>query len=112
MPQRDPFPLGYTLNEAGQIVENWSRQIRREGKPAALDIADRFGAEAAIDALMGPHRPCRGDDVEVWIKRMRDRIDPNKGRAFRAIDELLDRYRECSDYGLSLRPEDDHLGDP
>jgi hypothetical protein len=29
-----------------------------------------------------------------------------------AVDALLDRYRECADYGLSLRAEDEGAGDP
>lgn len=54
------------------------------------------------------HEPCRGDDVEAWLKRERDGGEARCN----VIDQLLDRYRECSDYGLSLRPEHDELGDP
>ncbi len=57
------------------------------------------------------HLPQRGDDVEEWLRRMRDRLPPATGRRY-AINALLDRYRECSDYGLTLRPEDDGAGDP
>lgn len=57
--------------------------------------------------------PTRGDDVEAWIKRCRDAWNRTGERPeFRAIDWMLDRYRECADYGLSLRPEDDERGDP
>jgi hypothetical protein len=61
------------------------------------------------------HQPRRGDDVEAWIKRMRDAV-PMGGEeeAWMAggLDRLLDRYRKCADYGLTLRPEDDGRGDP
>ncbi len=57
------------------------------------------------------HRPRRDDDVETWLKRMRDRNSSHPEYPH-AIDGLLDRYRECADYGLTLRPEDDSLGDP
>lgn len=46
---------------------------------------------------------------------MRDRYDPDAAvlrHPYVIVDRLLDRYRECSDYGLTLRPEDDELGDP
>jgi hypothetical protein len=58
------------------------------------------------------HRPRRGDDVEVWLTRMRDRLGSQGEQQLRALTALLDRYRECSDYGLTLAPEDDQLGDP
>jgi hypothetical protein len=76
------------------------------------------------------HRPHRGDDVEAWLKRKRDELNAEIERlnaarnseAARmavmrfsgrdALDDLLDRYRECSDYGLSLRAEDEGAGDP
>lgn len=32
--------------------------------------------------------------------------------SWEAINDLLARYRECADYGLTLRPEDDGKGDP
>ena len=57
--------------------------------------------------------PHRGDDVENWLKRMRDKVqgDYSEHTAYQVIEKLLTRYRECSDYGLTLRPEDDSLGD-
>lgn len=57
-------------------------------------------------------RPVRGDVVEKWLVRQRDRWNRTGERPeFQAIDAMLDRYRECSDYGLTLRPEDDEAGD-
>ena len=55
------------------------------------------------------HQPRRGDDVETWLKRQRDRSGTRD--RWLAVDALLDRYRECADYGLTLRPEDDEGGD-
>jgi hypothetical protein len=56
------------------------------------------------------HRPQRDDDVAAWLKRERDRARGTKD--YDPIDGLLDRYRECADYGLTLRPEDEGKGDP
>jgi hypothetical protein len=58
-----------------------------------------------------PHKPMRGDDVELWLKRQREQFG-RMSHQWRVVNELLDRYRWCSDYGLTLRPEDDHRGDP
>lgn len=62
------------------------------------------------------HQPQRGDDVEAWLRRRRNlyagRATIADGYRFEALDALLDRYRECSDYGLSLEREDDERGDP
>lgn len=64
------------------------------------------------------HQPQRGDDVERWLRRMRSAYDPRCSASRRdrlgweIIDDLLNRYRECSDYGLTLRPDDDEAGDP
>lgn len=63
-----------------------------------------------------PHRPFREDDVEAWLKRMRDMqpigVSIDDDASWEAINDLLARYRECADYGLTLRPEDDGKGDP
>lgn len=59
------------------------------------------------------HRPQRGDDVEAWLRRWRDRqLGNGEEAAYLAIDKMLDRYRECADYGLTLRPADKEAGDP
>lgn len=69
--------------------------------------------------LSQPYRPRREDAVARWLKRMRDhfgaqdRLDevtPEAGELkwrWGTIDGLLDRYRECADFGLSLEPDDD-----
>lgn len=57
------------------------------------------------------HQPRRDDEVAAWFKRMRDFLPPDSEQ-YQAVDRLLDRYRECSDYGLTLLPEDDERGDP
>lgn len=66
------------------------------------------------------HTPRRDDDVAEWLKRKRDDLSPVQmmtgggeitSPVWRAVDDLLNRYRECADYGLSLRPEDDEHGD-
>lgn len=57
------------------------------------------------------HAPNRGSEVEAWLRRMRDGF-AEYGPAWGAVDLLLDRYRECSDLGLTLKPEDDERGDP
>jgi hypothetical protein len=56
------------------------------------------------------HYPRRDDQVAEWLKRMRDKNSYASERF--AINVLLDRYRECADYGLSLSEEDDEHGDP
>lgn len=72
---------------------------------------------ARLDALATrvPHAPQRGDDVEAWLRRMRNRfggwVTAAERERFEAVDGLLNRYRECADYGLTLRPEDDDHGD-
>lgn len=64
------------------------------------------------------HRPQRGDDVDAWLERQRDHyagrraVSPLAGSRCVVCQELLNRYRECADYGLTLRPEDDERGDP
>lgn len=61
------------------------------------------------------HRPHRDDDVATWLERRRDALDPRNATdniAWMTIDRLLERYCECADYGLTLRPEDDTEGDP
>jgi hypothetical protein len=69
-------------------------------------------AHEALDAPASAHLPRRDDDVARWLKRMRDAWSQGgECSESRAIDTLLDRYRECADYGLTLRPEDDEAGD-
>lgn len=52
--------------------------------------------------MIKPYQPKRGDDVELWLKRQRDMWNRTGERPeFQAIDTMLDRYRECADYGLS-----------
>jgi hypothetical protein len=62
------------------------------------------------------HYPRRGDDVEAWLVRMRDNqplgISIDDDAPWHALNDLVDRYRECADYGLTLRPEDASSGDP
>lgn len=79
-------------------------------------------AERLKDLLTGRFQPRRDDAIARWLKRMRDKTESlpettelyehtkrvNRG----AINGLLDRYRECAAYGLSLEPEDDEKGDP
>lgn len=57
------------------------------------------------------HKPARGDDFEQWLRRERDALQEHTIH-WMVVDQLLDRYRERADYGLSLREEDDHKGDP
>ena len=66
------------------------------------------------------YKPHRDDDVAAWLKRMRDQyqggwpsgVTLEQRACYEAINEMLNRYRECADYGLTLRPEDDKHGDP
>jgi hypothetical protein len=83
----------------------------------AADNIERGFTGVTSDHEYSAHRPVRGDDVEAWIKRMRDNYNANQGHApsdysYRALDRLLDRYRECSDCGLTLLVEDDERGEP
>ena len=80
--------------------DDWRGQARK-----LLDIA--FGSE------IPRHQPKRGDDVEAWLQHRRNVWGNLRAHAEAwAIDRLLDHYRECADYGLSLLPEDDGKGDP
>lgn len=55
---------------------------------------------------MTVHLPRRGDDVEAWLVTQRDTWNRTGERPeFRAIDGMLDRYRECADYGVALDGE-------
>lgn len=60
--------------------------------------------------------PERGDAVERFLKRHRDRyskhLDPNGAVAHDAIDDMLDRYRELADCGYALDQEDRLLSLP
>lgn len=40
--------------------------------------------------------------MEAWIKRHRDRFNQVQGREWRAIDDLLDDYRDHADTGTPL----------
>lgn len=95
-----PLPEGARCNSG---VHQGPDTIGTEG----TENDTRPHAVRSIDLV----RPTRGDEMELWLKRMRDKRSAN-GVAYNTIDQLLDRYRECSDYGLSLRPVDDERGDP
>lgn len=66
----------------------------------------------AIAAVLGPrrepHRPCRGSDVEAWLRQARDRHDFR----FDAIDSLLADYRLRADVGAYLDTPADEIGPP
>lgn len=47
------------------------------------------------------HRPMRGDDVAVWLRGQREEY-PRGSRAWLALDEALDCYREHADTGTPL----------
>jgi hypothetical protein len=102
------------VNDAGEVADD----SVTEDQDTAQEMADEFNADES------PHRPRRGDDVETWLKRKRDELSaaaqmdfpPNVIERYdwmaRGANDLLDRYRECADYGLTLRVEDDGRGDP
>jgi hypothetical protein len=50
---------------------------------------------------MPDHHPRRGDQVEAWIKARRDEWDYDT-HSWRALNDLLDDYRDAADFGLSL----------
>lgn len=55
------------------------------------------------------HQPRRGDDVETWLKRERDKHVDNDGNElpyYWPIDDLLDDYRLHSDTGVPLLSEE------
>lgn len=91
----------------------WWLAPRAEGVAAWLDEAGRRVAPERVPPDdHGVHRPRRGDDVEAWLERARDAYKRVGPTSWLPLDRLLDRYRECADYGLTLRPEDDGAGDP
>ena len=53
------------------------------------------------------HEPERGSEVEQWIKHRRDSFGATDGGEnppeWRALDDLLDSYREMADAGLSIK---------
>lgn len=57
-------------------------------------------------------KPRRKDDVDLWLKRMRDGKYARSDFGYVVVNRLLDRYRECADYRLTLKPQDDQRGDP
>lgn len=91
---------------------------RRVTNPDGSDGAS-FDLVGRVEALLsGRFQPRRDDAVARWLKRARDKQTnserpdfPKHGMArvmaYEVIDSLLDRYRECSDFNLSLEPEDD-----
>lgn len=58
------------------------------------------------------HQPYRGDDVEVWIRRERDKYkdfryyDICANASYFALDNLLDDYRLHADTGVPLLSEE------
>lgn len=65
-------------------------------------------------SLTAGHLARRGDDVEAWLKRWRNR-HPNKGvwaAAWHAIDNMLDDYRLHADTGTPLGEDVRELEDP
>lgn len=65
------------------------------------------------DDLIVVHVPCRGSDVETWIKRWRERHRGTNhlySGAWWAIDKMLDDYREHAATGtfLFVDVEDPH----
>lgn len=88
-------PIGYSYDR----LVSWSEINRVPPEPKVADVEPEI-----------PYYPHRGDDVAEWLKRYRDRFFLD-GERWRAVDQLLERYRECSDYGLTLKPEDDDKGD-
>lgn len=68
-------------------------------------------AEALADSALRPLAPERGDDVEAWIKRERDKHDRygdgTPDWMWCALDNLLDNYREHADTGTPLGVEVD-----
>jgi hypothetical protein len=65
------------------------------------------GTSEADDRYVTGHRPRRGSDVDLWIKRHRDSRLSNGQRttAWHAFDDLLDDYRDHADTGVPLDRE-------
>lgn len=55
--------------------------------------------------------PQRGDDVEAWIRRFRDRIDPTRV-SWGVVDDLLDDYRLHADTGTPLTEDASEGNEP
>lgn len=97
----------------GAAHKVWEGDPNEFGFGFWLDASYLKWCRADLMRGVDEHRPRRGDDVEEWLKRRRDAWNRTGERPeFHALDSLLDRYRECADYGLTLRPEDDEQGDP
>lgn len=59
-----------------------------------------------------PHLPTRGDEVEAWIKRARDRHSRAwqhnlSFHSWNTLDFLLDEYRLRADMGMGMGPMED-----
>jgi hypothetical protein len=72
------------------------------------DSGIREGLTAVL-AMPHPHTPCRGSDVEAWLKRKRDGWPQGGGDygngGWAAVDMLLDDYRLHADTGVPLGDE-------
>ena len=56
------------------------------------------------------YQPCRGSDVELWLRRTRDKY-PVTSPGWFVLDDLLEDYRLCADTGDSLVSEREGLED-
>lgn len=83
--------------------------VRRTGDATATDggfantgvmTARQYVDMERLPGVVRDRLPRRGDAVEAWIKRTRD--EWANGDAYRALDGLLDDYRDHADTGTSL----------
>ena len=69
------------------------------------DVCDEYRVIVPFEE--NDHAPERGSEVERWIKHWRDNFGATGGGEnppeWRAIDDLLDSYRDMADAGLSIK---------
>jgi hypothetical protein len=76
------------------------------GQDRVAAYLDLIAVRCNVDVFAQPRR---GDTVEAFLKRHRDRYEPGDPGYF-TLDVLLDDYRLHSDTGADLTVEEDTLG--
>jgi hypothetical protein len=95
--------LSRPVNECTCAITPEMQRAGSDSRPASMLAPVDFydGPEAGLTVR---HRPRRGDDVEAWLKRWRDEMDPGS-EAVSILDGMLDDYRLRADTGTLLDAE-------
>lgn len=97
--EQEAHPLLILRTPTDAEAEALGQALDREMRHARITVAPEGMYQVE------QHRPRRGSDVEAWLKRHRDGwlpSSPSGADVHRALDGLLDEYRDRADYGLPL----------